>query len=169
MGARDVLNALADAGLSVQADGDRLVIRPASRLTDALRANVRSAKPGLLALLTAGSPPAGPYRLTPAAADLAHAQPWSEADCQRFTVRVVHLVRRGFDASDADDLAEALHLRDVQGDELRLCAECAHLRGNPGPWRCGQPHVSGMGHALAAQVVTLPQRCPGFTLAPGLS
>ena len=52
MGARDLLHDLAGAGLSVTADGGRLVIRPASKLTDDLRATLRAAKPELLALLT---------------------------------------------------------------------------------------------------------------------
>ena len=38
MGARDLLAELAGAGLSVRAEGERLVIRPASKLTDGMRA-----------------------------------------------------------------------------------------------------------------------------------
>ena len=56
MGARDLLDNLADAGLSVTVDGDRLVIRPASKLTDHLRGALREAKPELLALLSAPLP-----------------------------------------------------------------------------------------------------------------
>ena len=51
MGARKLLSDLAGAGLSVTADGERLVIRPASKLTDPMRAVLRDAKPELLALL----------------------------------------------------------------------------------------------------------------------
>lgn len=53
MGARELLADLADAGLSVTADGDRLLIRPASKLTYPLRVALRDAKPELLALLRA--------------------------------------------------------------------------------------------------------------------
>ena len=44
MGARELLADLAGAGLSVIADGDRLVIRPASKLTDDMRAALRDLK-----------------------------------------------------------------------------------------------------------------------------
>ena len=52
MGARELLHDLAGAGLSVTADGEHLVIRPASKLTEPMRAALRSAKPELLALLS---------------------------------------------------------------------------------------------------------------------
>ena len=42
MGARELLSELAGAGFELETDGDRLVIRPASRLTDDLRAAVRA-------------------------------------------------------------------------------------------------------------------------------
>ena len=51
MGARNLLADLTAAGLSVTAEGDRLVIRPASKLTDPMRAALRDAKPELIALL----------------------------------------------------------------------------------------------------------------------
>ena len=53
MGARELLHELADAGFTVEADGDKLVIRPASKLTNDQRAAVRAAKSDLLALLLA--------------------------------------------------------------------------------------------------------------------
>lgn len=51
MGARELLRELTGAGFSVEVEGDKLMIRPASRLTDALRAELRAAKPGLMTLL----------------------------------------------------------------------------------------------------------------------
>ena len=56
MGAHDLLADLAGAGLSVTAEGDHLVIRPASRLTDPMRAALREAKLELLALLAVAAP-----------------------------------------------------------------------------------------------------------------
>lgn len=53
MGARDLLADLADLGVSVTAHGDRLVIRPASLLSDDQRAELREAKAELLAILAA--------------------------------------------------------------------------------------------------------------------
>lgn len=44
MGARELLADLAAEGLSIAADGDSLVIRPASKLTDAMRVALREAK-----------------------------------------------------------------------------------------------------------------------------
>lgn len=51
MGAADLLQHLRTTGFSITADGDRLVIRPASKLTDDMRKALREQKPKLLALL----------------------------------------------------------------------------------------------------------------------
>ena len=51
MGARGLLAELVSAGFSVEAADDKLLIRPASKLTDDLRAALRQAKPELLQLL----------------------------------------------------------------------------------------------------------------------
>ena len=56
MGARDLLAELAEAGLSLATEGDRLVIWPASKLTDPMRNALSEAKPELLALLSVPSP-----------------------------------------------------------------------------------------------------------------
>lgn len=53
MGAGELLRELADAGFSIEADGNRLVIRPWSKLPDELRAALRASKPEVLALLAA--------------------------------------------------------------------------------------------------------------------
>lgn len=53
MTARALHDRLTAAGLSVAADGGKLLIRPAAKFTDALRAEVVAAKPELLALLSA--------------------------------------------------------------------------------------------------------------------
>jgi hypothetical protein len=60
MGARELLDELAGAGFTVAADGDKLVIRPASKLTDDQRAAVRAAKSDLLVLLAEAAPTVGP-------------------------------------------------------------------------------------------------------------
>jgi hypothetical protein len=51
MGARDLLVEMANAGIEVEAHGDNLLIRPSSRLTNDMRAALRTAKPVLLSLL----------------------------------------------------------------------------------------------------------------------
>ncbi len=71
MGARELLHQMAEAGFSVEADGDKLLVRPASKLTDELRAELRAAKPELLRLLER------PYKLTAADGEAAHAEPWN--------------------------------------------------------------------------------------------
>ena len=80
------------------------------------------------------------YRLSAAEADRCHAEPWDDATIARFVARLGLLMRRGFNATDADDLAERLHLRDVQGDDRACCVECRHYR----PGRCGNPMAAGL-------------------------
>jgi len=156
MGARELLHNLADAGLSVTADGDRLVIRPASKLTDDMRTALRQAKPELLALL---AHPNRPHKLTPAEADAAHAELWDDAACARFVARVALFLRRGLNATDADDLAERLHLRDVMADDRVICAECTHYR----PGRCGNHRQAGLQSAdVGRELAVRLQRCPAF-------
>ena len=111
--------------------------------------------------------PDRPYRLSPAEGDAAHAEPWDDAAIARFVARVALLMRRGFSVADADDLSERLHLRDVLDDGRALCAECRHLAGRAGAWRCGNHRAAGIGPDLPADLVTTMQRCPGFTRAGG--
>lgn len=159
MGARELLADLAGAGFTIEADGDRLLVRPAVKLTDELRATLRAAKPELLALLS----PRGPYGLSRVEADAAHAEPWSEAACSRFVARVALFLRRGIDPTDADDLAERLYLRDMEADERRLCVECRHLTGRTwSGWLCGNARAAGVARDLPPELLTQPQRCPGF-------
>lgn len=99
--------------------------------------------------------PDRPYRVTPA-------EGWDDAAIARFVARVAMLMRRGFNATDADDLAERLHLRDVTGDDRALCVECRHLAGRSGEWACGNDRAADVGRDLPAALVTTMQRCAGF-------
>ena len=63
---------------------------------------------------TADSP--RPYRLPKADADRCHWPPWGEPEIQAFVARVLTFMRRGMSATDADDLAERLTLRDRDAD-----------------------------------------------------
>ena len=169
MGADDLLMELKGEGFALSTDGNRLVIRPASKLTDTMRAALLAAKPELLALLagtaapTAGTTPVWdrPHRLMPAEADRAHAQPWDDAACANFVARVTLFLRRRVDVEDADDIAERLHLRDVDGDKRVVCLECSHYR----PGRCGnylgaELQSAEVGRDLAARL----QHCPGSSI-----
>ncbi len=110
-----------------------------------------------------------PYKLTQAEGDAAPAEPWDDAAIGRFEARVALLMRRGFSDDDADALAERLHLRDVQMDDRRLCLECIHLAGRAGAWQCGKHRTARVMRELPDELATRLQRCPGFTLAPGLA
>ena len=100
-----------------------------------------------------------PYRLTLAQGDAAHAAAWDDGAIARFHVRVRRLVRLGIATDDADDLAELLHLRDVEGDDRTLCVECLNYR----PGRCGSHAAAGLRTAeLARDIALTVQRCPGF-------
>ena len=150
MGARDLLAALTGAGFTIAVDGDRLVIRPWSKLSESMRDALREAKPELLALL-AGCP-------EPAALDLA-AVAWTDGDIARFLDRRARLLRWGWSETAAEALAEKLVIRDRDADDRVSCADCTHYR----PGRCGNHRRAGLqapdlGRTLAA----LLQRCPGF-------
>ena len=124
-----------------------------------MRAALVQAKPELLALL---APRRGPYSLTKAEGDAAHAESWDDATIARFEARVSLFRRRGIDASDADDLAERLTLRDKQGDDRRLCFECLHIQ----PGRCSNYRQAGLqAPEVGRALVGLLQRCPGFACA----
>lgn len=61
------------------------------------------------------APDEGRFRLAPADADRCHWPPWTEAEIETFVARVATFLRRGMSATDADDLAERLVLRDRDG------------------------------------------------------
>lgn len=161
MGARDLLDDLHSAGVTVTADGDRLVIRPASKLTDDMRAALRAAKAELLAELGARqAPSAAPlrrFRLVPANADRCHSPAWDDTEIATFVARHTRLLALGFSDGDADDLAERLVLRDRDGDTRRLCVECCNFRGG----LCRQPKLAGVS-AEVGQMAFVSQRCSAF-------
>ena len=151
MGARDLLADLASAGLSVTAEGDRMVIRPASKLTDPVRAALRDAKPELLALLR------GPGRASEAL-DLS-AVAWTDDDIDGFNARRARLMRWGWPEADAEVMAERLVIRDRTGDDRVSCADCPHYRLG----RCGNHRRAGLhGAEVGRDLVAMLQRCTGY-------
>ena len=52
MNAAEILHTLTDQGFTLAVEGDLLTVNPSSRLTDAMRAEIRAHKPALVALLT---------------------------------------------------------------------------------------------------------------------
>lgn len=154
MGARELVAEVNGAGLHITADGDRLVIRPASMLTPALREALTLAKPELLALLREVRPGPSPGDLDAVA--------WTDADITRFLNRRARLMRWGWAETLAEDLAARLVQRDRDQDERVSCADCSAYR----PGRCGNHRRAGL---LSPEVgrdwVALLQRCPGFQTA----
>jgi TubC N-terminal docking domain len=143
--ARDLLADLIGTGFSLAADGDRLVIRPASKLTDDTRAALRAAKGELLSLLAEQPEPSSAS--------------WCDADIAAFLDRRARLLRWGWPEPDAEALAERLVKRDREHDDRVSCADCSNYR----PGRCGNHrradlHSPDVGRDLMATL----QRCPGF-------
>ena len=151
MSARDLLAGLADAGLSVTVDGDRLLIRPASRLTDGMREALRDAKVELLVLLR-------DIQSTPESTDLAGLDT-ARADLAQFQALRSRMVLRGWTAPEADAQAVRLTKRDREQDERVSCTECRHYH----PGRCGNFRRAGLSASvLSRPLIALLQRCPGF-------
>ena len=143
MGARELLADLAGAGLSIILDGDRLVIRPASRLTDDMRSALREAKSELLMLLAHNNAPSTPT-LSPL-----------------FLERRARLLRWGWKEADADALAQRLTTRDHDDDRVS-CTDCRHYR----PGRCGNHRRAGLDAAeVGRDLAAMLQRCPAFSEA----
>lgn len=97
-----------------------------------------------------------PYRLSREQADRAHLLPWSEAVIHLFLRRQDRLQRLGLGEGDAEDLAERLHLRDVDLDDRSVCVECGHARDLS---RCsasaGTPAATAQLHRCGAFVPAL--------------
>ena len=63
---------------------------------------------------------------------------------------------------EAERLADKLVIRDREGDDRRLCLECAHLHG-AGRWRCGNWDAADVAReGLAPDLVKTLQRCSGY-------
>lgn len=162
MGATDVLRSIADAGLTVKVHGRKLVIRPGSLLTDDLRAAIKSAGPELLAMLT--SEPPRPFALSAEDRARAHDVPWADFEITLYVGRMTLFMRRGLNATDANDLAEQRHFRDLVLDDRVSCIECNHYK--PGTTRaCGNVQAAGVRECGPA-TATMLQGCEGFQAVP---
>ena len=106
-------------------------------------------------------------RLSQAQADECHAGGWGDAEILSFRKRQSLMLARGYAPEDAESMAEALTLRDRQGDDRRICLECTHL-GERG--RCiaaSAGRIKGADRRLEP-VPTILQRCEAFGLRKGL-
>lgn len=161
----NALRVLADAGLHMRAEGNRLIVAPAERLTDPLRELIRRHKEELLETARAVRKGGNPL-LTSAQADECHAGGWDDAEIRKFTMRVIGFMRRGINPTDADDLAERLILRDREQDDRRMCVECSHL-GERGRCLAAAERLQDADRRLEP-VPTILQRCDAFGLRTGL-
>ncbi len=92
-----------------------------------------------------------------------HTEAMNTVEIDTFMARLHLFTRHGLDYTEAERLADGLVARDREGDNMRLCLECPHLRRSAGLWRCGQWQRAGLAVAdVPGDVVKLLQRCEGF-------
>lgn len=161
--------------INVQALRDRASKRAATVATVATVATLRPAQGSKVAALAgvaevaarsgadvAAVARAGNPLMSVAQADRCHVGGWDDAEIATFTSRVVKFMRSGISATDADDLAERLTLRDRELDDRHLCLECSHLMTS------GRCAAAALGRLEGADprmqpVQTILMRCEEFT------
>ncbi|WP_062469499.1 hypothetical protein [Variovorax boronicumulans] len=80
-------------------------------------------------------------------------------EIDRFTARLARFTDNGLPLVEAEALADRLVIRDRDGDDRRLCLECAHLSGR----RCGAWQHAAVGEpVVSTALLALLQRCPAF-------
>jgi hypothetical protein len=86
---------------------------------------------------------------------------WNDAEIRRFTLRVEMFSRSGF-RPKAETWAEKLVYRDRDGDDRRVCVECAHMQRDHGCWKAKRGQLEpGVPKDMRVMPFLL-QRCPGF-------
>lgn len=84
-----------------------------------------------------------------------------------FTARLARFAEKGVSNADAERLADVLVQRDREGDDRRLCLECACLRGS-GRWSCSNWRQALVGQqGLAHDLILMLQRCEGYRCGIG--
>ena len=173
MGAPELLHHLRGAGLVLTlTPAGGLHVAPRTALTDDYRAAIRTGRDELvLALQAEGEQPppprcSGDPLLTPEG-DVCPVGGWNDAETDALRARQARFARMGRTAN-TKHLAERLALRDRQHDDRRLCLECAALVDNRRCLVAARGRLAGADRRLEP-VPTILQRCPGFTLAHGLT
>lgn len=106
---------------------------------------------------------ARPFRLPRGQADACHAQTWTDDEASTFLRRRAAFLGRGLREVDAEDLAERLHLRDLNLDDRRLCLECRNLDALAScAWVCQSAFIAGVPPVVPTEFVMQLQRCPAF-------
>jgi virulence-associated protein VagC len=163
MEATKILQALAHAGVNVTVQGDRLVIRPASKLTDSMRAALHNSKSELLAMLTDAA-----HVLStaddPRTGDVGGADQDARTNCTatslaKFGERRSRLIRWGWTDGEAETMAAKLSARDRSSDLRVNCTECRHYRRG----ECNNFRRAGLPTPmLGKDLAKLLQHCNGF-------
>lgn len=92
-----------------------------------------------------------------------HSEAMNGQEIDTFKARLARFTDKGGSLTDAERLADKLTIRDREGDNRRLCLECAHLHG-AGRWHCGNWQQAEIGGpAMQGALVLMLQRCNGFT------
>lgn len=88
-----------------------------------------------------------------------HSPAMNAPEIDAFMARLVRFTDKGLSTEEAGRLADKLVIRDREGDDRRLCLECAHLHG-AGRWRCGNWRAADVpAQGLARDLVLMLQRC----------
>ncbi len=92
-----------------------------------------------------------------------HSQAMTGCEIDLMAERARLFSLRGLGSLEAELLADRLVTRDREGDDRRLCMECAHLSGRAGAMRCTEHQRAGLGApGLPAGLALQLQRCDGF-------
>lgn len=93
-----------------------------------------------------------------------HSTAMNTAEIDTFTARLARFTDRGLILADAEALADKLVNRDREGDDRRLCLECAslHRGGRCGNWQAAGVAIRARDAQLPGDFTTMLQRCGGF-------
>ena len=86
-------------------------------------------------------------------------------EIDRFQARVRLFTQRGWAIECAERVADHLVLRDRDGDERRLCIECASLQGDGGCFEARRGRVPGAARRGFEPMTATLTRCPVFAWA----
>ncbi len=93
-----------------------------------------------------------------------HSSAMNGAEIDTFTARLARFTDRGLILADAEALADKMVQRDREGDDRRVCLECAHLRhgGRCGNWQAAGVAIRARDAQLPGDFTVMLQRCDGF-------
>ena len=93
-----------------------------------------------------------------------HSTAMNTAEIDTFTARLARFTDRGLILADAEALADKLVIRDREGDDRRLCLECASLNrgGRCSNWQAAGVAIRARDAQLPGDFTTMLQRCGGF-------